>query len=177
MQTTFSVRELSAYIRRLFETDEALLPADWPVVRAIYEQGLDVGTFEELVPTWDEWDRGHLLWPRLVARDGEEVLGWAALAPYSDRACYRGVAENSVYVARASRGRGAGRALLVELVRRAEAAGIWTIQAGILAGNDASVALHARCGFRVVGTRERIARKDGAWRDVVLMERRSAALA
>jgi phosphinothricin acetyltransferase len=120
---------------------------------------------------------GHLAAPRLVARNGGEVVGWAALAPVSRRDCYQGVAENSVYVARAARGRGAGAALLEELVRRAEAEGIWTIQAGILAGNEASVALHERCGFRVVGTRERIARKHGAWRDVVLMERRSHLIA
>ena len=150
---------------------------DWPAVARIFEEGLDEGTFEETVPAWEAWDAGHLPAPRLVARDGSTVVGWAALAPVSRRDCYRGVAENSVYVARAARGRGAGLALLEELVRRAEAEGIWTIQAGILAGNDASVALHARCGVRVVGTRERIARKHGVWRDVVLMERRSLLLA
>jgi len=158
-------------------TIEEMTPADWPDVARIFGEGLDDGTFEDEVPDWRAWDDTHLEAPRLVARDGGTVVGWAALAPFSRRACYRGVAENSVYVARASRGRGAGRALLEELVRRAEAAGIWTIQAGILAGNDASVALHERCGFRVVGTRERIARKDGAWRDVVLMERRSGLFA
>lgn len=158
-------------------TIEALLPADWPTVRAIYEEGLDSGTFEELVPTWDEWDRGHLLWPRLVARAAGEVLGWAALSPYSERACYRGVAEDSIYVAREARGRGLGRALLVELCRQAEGAHIWTIQASVLAANEASVALHRECGFRIVGTREKLARKRGEWSDVVLMERRSAALA
>ena len=158
-------------------TIEALLPTDWPAVRTIYEQGLDSGTFEELVPTWDEWDRGHLLWPRLVAREEGTVLGWAALSPYSERACYRGVAEDSIYVSPEARGRGLGRALLVELCRQAEAAHIWTIQASILAANEASVALHRECGFRIVGTREKLARKRGEWSDVVLMERRSAALA
>ena len=153
-------------------TIEALLPADWPAVRAIYEQGLDLGTFEELVPTWDEWDRGHLVWPRLVAREDGRVVGWAALAPYSDRACYRGVAENSIYIAREARGRGIGRALLERLCRDADEAQIWTIQAGILAANEPSIALHAACGFRVVGVRERLARKRGEWSDVVLMERR-----
>ena len=154
-------------------TIEALLPADWPAVRAIYEQGLDLGTFEELVPTWDEWDRGHLVWPRLVAREDGRVVGWAALAPYSDRACYRGVAENSIYIAREARGRGIGRALLKRLCRDADEAQIWTIQAGILAANEPSIALHAACGFRVVGVRERLARKRGEWSDVVLMERRA----
>ena len=155
-------------------TVETMIEADWPACARIYEEGLDVGTFEESVPGWAEWDATHLDEPRLVARDGDAILGWAALGPVSRRPCYRGVTENSIYVARAARGRGVGRALLTELVQRADAAGVWTIQAGILAGNDASVALHERCGFRVVGIRERIAEKRGEWRDVVLMERRSS---
>ena len=155
---------------------DALLPADWPVVRTIYEEGIDIGTFEELVPTWDEWDRGHLVWPRLVARDDGAVTGWAALAPYSDRSCYRGVAENSIYIARSARGHGVGRALLERLCEEADGAQIWTLQASILAANDASIALHAACGFRLVGVREKLARKRGAWSDVVLMERRSSLL-
>jgi L-amino acid N-acyltransferase YncA len=149
-----------------------LRPEDWPAAARIYEEGLDDGTFEEAVPSWQEWDAKYLARPRLVARDAGEALGWAALMPVSARDCYRGVAENSIYVARAARGRGVGRALLAELCRRADAAGIWTIQAGILMGNDASVALHTACGFRVVGVRERLAQKRGDWRDVVLMERR-----
>ena len=153
-------------------TIDEMRPDDWPEVARIYEAGLDSGTFEEKVPAWEEWDAGHLPTPRLVARDGG-VVGWAALGPVSRRECYRGVTENSVYVAPEGRGRGIGHALLEELCRRADEAGVWTIEARILAGNDASVAMHARCGFRVVGTRERIARKRGAWRDVVLMERRS----
>ena len=158
-------------------TIEALLPADWPAVRTIYEEGLDIGTFEELVPTWEEWDDGHLVWPRLVAREDGVVIGWAALAPYSDRSCYRGVAENSIYIARRARGRGVGRALLERLCAEADAAQIWTIQAGILAANEASIELHAKCGFRLVGVREKLARKRGEWSDVVLMERRSGLVA
>jgi L-amino acid N-acyltransferase YncA len=153
-------------------TIEDLRPEDWPAAARIYEEGLDEGTFEERVPSWEEWDAKYLPRPRLVARHGADVLGWAALTPVSRRECYRGVAENSIYVARAARGRGVGRALLAHLCERADAAGIWTIQAGILMGNDASVALHTACGFRVVGVRERLAQKRGAWRDVVLMERR-----
>ena len=152
---------------------DELRAEDWPACALIYEAGLDVGTFEETVPTWADWDSSHLPSPRLVAREEPTVLGWAALAPVSYRECYRGVTENSVYVAPHARGRGVGLALLAELVRRADGEGIWTIQAGILTGNDASVALHERCGFRVVGIRERIAQKRGAWRDVVLMERRA----
>lgn len=150
-----------------------LLPAHWPAVAQIYADGLDAGTFEERVPGWDEWDAGHLAAPRLVGIVEGSVAGWAALSPVSRRECYRGVAEVSVYVARSARRRGIGRALLAELVRRADDAGIWTIQAGILAGNEPSVGLHAACGFRVIGTRERIAQKRGEWLDVVLMERRS----
>lgn len=155
-------------------TINALLPPDWPAVRAIYEEGIDIGTFEELVPTWEEWNQEHLVWPRLVAREDGKVLGWAALAPYSDRSCYRGVAENSIYIARSARGRGVGRALLERLCQEADAAQVWTIQAGILAANEASIALHVACGFRHVGVRERLARKRGEWSDVVLMERRSS---
>jgi phosphinothricin acetyltransferase len=150
---------------------------DWPACAVIYEAGLDVGTFEETVPAWHQWDPTHLPEPRLVARDNGEIVGWAALGPVSRRPCYRGVTENSIYVAPGVRGRGVGRALLEALVTQADELGVWTIQAGILAGNDASVALHTRCGFRVVGTRERIAQKRGEWRDVVLMERRSDLVA
>jgi len=149
----------------------------WPDVARIYGEGLDQGTFEERVPGWEEWDAGHLATPRLVALAEGVVVGWAALSPVSQRACYRGVTEVSVYVAWSARRRGVGRALLDELVRRADAAGIWTIQAGILAGNAPSVALHEGCGFRVVGTRERIAQKRGVWLDVVVMERRSELVA
>lgn len=158
-------------------TIDALLAADWPAVLAIYEEGIDTGTFEELVPSWEEWDRGHLIWPRIVAREDDgRVLGWAALAPYSDRFCYRGVAEVSIYVARSARGRGIGRTLLERLCEGADAARIWTIQASILAANEASIALHAACGFRHVGIREKLARKRGEWSDVVLMERRSPSV-
>jgi L-amino acid N-acyltransferase YncA len=145
---------------------------DWPACARIYEEGLDVGTFEESVPDWEAWDASHLPAPRLVARNGGDIVGWAALSPVSTRPCYRGVTENSIYVARAERGRGVGHVLLAALASRAAEVGVWTIQAGIIAGNDASVALHAGCGFRVIGTRERIAQKRGEWRDVVLMERR-----
>ena len=157
-------------------TIDRMRAEDWPACARIYEDGLDEGTFEESVPDWAHWDATHLHQPRLVAREGEAILGWAALAPVSRRPCYRGVTENSVYVARTARGRGVGRALLEELVRQADGDGVWTIQAGILVGNDASVALHERCGFRVVGIRERIAQKRGAWRDVVLMERRASEI-
>jgi L-amino acid N-acyltransferase YncA len=152
-----------------------MAPADWPIVAEIYEQGIEDGdaTFEVAVPSWAEWDASHLRRHRIVARVGEEVAGWAALAPVSDRCAYRGVAWDSVYVRREARARGIGQLLLERLVRDADAAGIWTLQAGIFPENAASIALHQRCGFRIVGVRERLGRQDGTWRDVVLLERRS----
>jgi L-amino acid N-acyltransferase YncA len=152
-----------------------LTGADWPAVRAIYEEGIAGGdaTFETAAPAWADWDRGHLARPRLVATLSGRVVGWAALSPVSERRAYAGVAEASVYVAGADTGRGVGRALLERLVAGAEAAGIWTVQAGIFPENAASLTLHRRCGFRTVGVRERVGRLDGRWRDVVLLERRS----
>ena len=141
----------------------------------IYAEGLATGdaSFQTATPTRAEFEKAHLAEPRLVAcRDGE-VLGWAALSPVSTRTVYAGVVEGSVYVAEAARGAGAGRALLVALTDAADAAGIWTIQAGIFPENAASLALHHRCGFRTVGIRERLGRHHGVWRDVLLLERRS----
>ncbi len=154
---------------------EAMAASDWPAVAEIYRQGLDTGhaSFETEVPAYEAWDRAHLERPRLVARLDGDVVGWAALSPVSDRCVYGGVAEDSVYVAAAATSRGVGRTLLTELVRRAEDDGIWTIQAGLFPENTASLALHERCGFRVVGRRERLGKHHGAWRDVLLVERRS----
>jgi len=135
-----------------------------------------LATFETEVPSWKTWDGAHFPEHRLVAELRGEVVGWAALSPASSRRCYAGVAENSVYVARSARGHGVGRALLEELIRGAEVAGIWTVQTSVFPENRASLALHERCGFRVVGTRERIAKRDGVWRDTVLLERRSEVL-
>lgn len=154
-----------------------LRPEDWPQVAAIYAEGIATGdaTFETEVPSWEAWDAGHD-GLRLVAEDDEGIAGWAACSTYSDRCCYRGVAEESVYVASRARGKGVGRALLGELVARTEAAGIWTLQAGIFPENKPSVRLHLGCGFRLVGVRERIGELDGHWRDVLLLERRSSAV-
>jgi L-amino acid N-acyltransferase YncA len=151
-------------------------PGDWPAVAAIYAEGIATGdaTFETLVPAFDAWDAAHLPQPRLVARADAAVVGWAALGAVSRREVYRGVAEDTIYVAEEARGQGVGGALLRALVGEAERAGIWTLQAGIFPENAASIALHRRCGFRIVGTRERLGSLHGAWRNVVLMERRSA---
>jgi L-amino acid N-acyltransferase YncA len=150
-----------------------LVRDDWPAVREIYEQGMATGdaTFETSPPAWVAWERTHSL--AIVAEADGAVVGWAALSPVSERCVYEGVAEDSVYVADSAQGRGIGRLLLDELVRRSEADGIWTLQAGIFPENEASLELHRRCGFRVVGVRERLGKRDGVWRDVVLMERRS----
>jgi len=154
---------------------EQLRPEHWEAVARIYAEGIATGhaTFETEVPEWESWDAAHLPDLRLVGLFDGEVAGWAALSPVSGRCVYAGVAEESVYVAEEARGRGVGRALLEELIPRAEAAGIWTIQTGIFPENTASLALHERAGFRVIGLRERIGRHHGVWRDVVFLERRS----
>ena len=149
--------------------------ADWPAVRAIYEEGIATGhaTFETSAPAWEQWDGEHLEACRIIADGDGEVLGWAALTKVSGRCVYAGVAEVSVYVAPSARGRGIGRHLLAALVGESERTGLWTLQAGIFPENEASVALHERCGFRIVGRRERLGKMNGAWRDVLLLERRS----
>ena len=157
----------------------AMTGTDWPPVRSIYEAGIATGmaTFETAAPTYESWDASHLGSHRLVATSADDVVvGWAALAPVSDRCVYTGVAENSVYVHPRHRKRGVGMRLLGALIASAEAAGIWTIQTGIFPENDASLKLHTRCGFRIVGIRERLGQLDGVWRDVVFLERRSALL-
>lgn len=148
---------------------------DWPAVRAIYAAGIASGeaTFETAAPEWAEWDSHHLETPRLVARAGDGLWGWAALSAVSERCIYEGVGEVSLYVARERAGRGVGRALLSALAWESEAQGIWTLQAGIFPENAASLRVHEACGFRVVGVRERLGRLNGRWRDVALVERRS----
>jgi L-amino acid N-acyltransferase YncA len=155
-----------------------LVPSDWPAVARIYAEGIATGnaTFETGVPSWPEWDRGHLADHRFVAVDNAEVVGWIALAPVSGRCCYAGVAEISAYVAEAARGRGVGKTLLEQLVAGTEAAGIWTLETGVFPENEASLALLKRCGFREIGLRERIGKLDGVWRDVVFLERRSEVI-
>ncbi len=150
---------------------------DWPAVERIYRAGIAAGnaTFEHTVPSWEWWRASRLEEPCLVARgQSGEVFGWAALTPASSRPVYRGVAEVSIYVDPAYSRRGVGRALLLALVEVSERAGLWTLRAGIFPENLASIALHESCGFRLLGTHERIGQMpDGRWRDVVLYERRS----
>jgi len=158
-----------------------LRPEDWPQVEQIYRQGIEAGnaTFESDPPTWEAFDAGKIRDARLVAVDGDNVIGWAAASPVSSRPAYRGVIEHSVYVGEAAQGRGVGRELLAAFLDAAEAAGYWTVQSSIFPENAASIALHEKHGFRTVGRREAIALMTygpykGQWRDTVLVEWRSA---
>jgi L-amino acid N-acyltransferase YncA len=152
-----------------------LRPDDWPEVARIFEEGIRTGnaTFETEVPSWEAWDAAHLPAHRLVAERDGRVVGWIALVPVSPRECYAGVAEVSAYVAEEARGEGVGRELLAALIESSERAGIWTLETGVFPENEPSLRLLQRFGFRVVGTRERIGRLHGIWRDVVFLERRS----
>jgi L-amino acid N-acyltransferase YncA len=153
---------------------ETMTESNWPEVRRIYLEGLatGVGSFEVEPPSWEEWNAARLPHSRLVARE-DGLVGWVALSPFSRRACYSGVAEVGVYVAAQARGRGIGRALLQAVIESAEANGIWTLQGATIADNKASFALQQSCGFRVVGRRIRIAKRNGKWHDTILTERRS----
>lgn len=159
-------------------------PEHWPAVREIYREGIATGnaTFETELPDWAKWDSSHRKDCRLVAMAPlgspasaqVTVLGWAALSQVSIRRVYAGVAEVSVYVAAAARGRGLGKALLQAAVQQSESNGTWTLQAGVFPENTASLSLHKSCGFREVGVRRRIGKLGSIWRDVTLLERRSS---
>lgn len=155
-----------------------MTPADWPAARRIYSEGIATGnaTLEREAPDWDHFDRSHRSDCRFVARDAVTgpVLGWVALTAYSSRRVYSGVAWESVYVAAEARGRGVGRALLEAIIPASEAAGLWTLLAGVIAENKASLRLHEGVGFRRVGVQRAMGRDPGGrWRNVVLLERRA----
>jgi phosphinothricin acetyltransferase len=154
---------------------EGMVPTDWDAVRAIYLEGIASGqaTFEVEAPTWEDWDAGHHPFARLIARADRNIVGWAALSPVSRRPCYAGVAEVSVYVGSAYRGRGIGQLLMDTLIAESEVHGIWTLQGATFPENQASIRLQHACGFREIGRRERIAQHHGVWRDTILTERRS----
>jgi phosphinothricin acetyltransferase len=155
---------------------EPMRAGDWPSVKAIHEQGIATGdaTFDMEAPEWEDWDAGHLEACRLVARDeAGDVLAWAALSPVQRKSAYRGVAEGSLYVREDVRGTGVGRRLSEAMIKASEDAGIWTVELWIFPENEASIALCESLGFRIIGTRERIGKREGRWRDVVMMERRS----
>ncbi len=141
----------------------------------IYNQGLatNIATFQNDSPQWEEWDKGHLAFCRISIYDNDKMIGWASLTPVSSRCVYAGVAEVSIYIAQDERGKGIGKTLLTELIQQSEANYIWTLQSGIFSENESSIKLHEKCGFRLVGYREKIGKKNGIWKDNVLMERRS----
>ncbi len=151
-------------------------PDDWKQVSDIYLQGIKTGkaTFQTEVPTWEYWDKSHIRLCRLVVRSGNTVLGWAAISPTSSRSVYAGVVEVSLYIDEKYQGQGIGTVLLENLIKQSEENGFWTLQSVIIKENAASIRLHKKCGFREVGTREKIAKTgNGIWHDTVLMERRS----
>ncbi|QED36408.1 N-acetyltransferase [Antarcticibacterium arcticum] len=150
-------------------------PAHWEAVKEIYENGIATGhaTFETKAPEWEKWDREHLKFARIVALVKDKVAGWAALSAVSGRCVYGGVAEISVYVAEGYRGLGIGKKLLENLIIQSEENGIWTLQAGIFPENTASLKLHEKAGFRIIGKREKIGKMNNVWRDSIILEKRS----
>ncbi|MBC8152203.1 MAG: N-acetyltransferase [Bacteroidetes bacterium] len=153
-------------------------PDDWPAMAAIYQQGIDTGdaTMETQAPPPEKMALSYLETPQLVIEQAGAVVGYALLTAVSGRCVYAGVAEVSLYVSASHRGQGIGRQLLSQLITDSEQQGIWTVQAGIFPENTASVAVHKQCGFREVGYRERIGQRNGQWRDVLLLERRSKTI-
>lgn len=154
----------------------AITTNDYPAISEIYVDGISTGnaTLETDAPSWEKWDSEHLASCRLIAKEDDVILGWAALSPVSGRCVYGGVAEVSIYIAESARGKGVGKQLFERLIEESEKNELWTLQSGILQENTASIKLHEKCGFRIVGVRERIGQRNGIWRNVVLMERRSS---
>lgn len=162
-----------------YKIDE-MRPLDWKQVSSVYLEGIETGkaTFQTELPTWENWNNGHISSCRLVIRLDSDVLGWGALSPTSSRCVYSGVAEVSIYIGEKYRGQGLGGILLQDLIKLSEENGFWTLQSGIIKENTASILLHEKCGFRKIGIREKVAKmSNGKWHDVVLMERRSKVVA
>ncbi|MFD2044176.1 GNAT family N-acetyltransferase [Ornithinibacillus salinisoli] len=152
-----------------------MVEADWEMVRNIYIEGIQTGnaTFETEPPSWEQWDDSHVKKCRFVVKESGVVIGWAALSSISIRAAYRGAVEVSIYFTKNSIGKGIGSLLLKHLIHASEENGFWTLQASIFPENESSIHLHEKYGFKKVGTRKRIGKLNGVWRDVVLLERRS----
>jgi Sortase and related acyltransferases len=157
-------------------TIEKMKEFDWNDVVTIYLEGINTGiaTFQNSIPTFEEWNNGHINSCRLVAKSKEKVLGFAALSATSSRPVYSGVAEVSIYIGKNHRGLGIGQSLMMSLIKLSEENNFWTLQSGIIRENISSIRLHKKCGFREIGIREKVAKMDtGKWHDTVLMERRS----
>ena len=148
---------------------------DYPACAKIYEEGIATGiaTFETTVPNWEQWEAKFIAAFTLVFLEDGSILGWVALSPFSSREVYRGVAEVTLYIDQEARGKGVGKMLLRECIKQSEDGGIWTLQAKIFPQNKPSLSLFEKCGFRVVGVRDKLGKRDGVWYDNVLMERRS----
>ena len=146
---------------------------NFDAVAEIYKTGIQTGnaTFETTIPSYEEWDKKHLPFGRIVLLKDKNIMGWASLSKVSDRCVYEGIAEVSVYVS--TYGRGLGTLLLQKLIEISESKGLWTLQCGIMRENIASIRLHKKCGFREIGYREKVRKQDGVWRDNIIMERRS----
>jgi L-amino acid N-acyltransferase YncA len=157
---------------------EPMTEASWPDVARIYESGISTqnATFERQVPEWEFWDKAHRRDCRLVAKLNNKIVGWAALSNVSSRCVYSGVAEVSIYVDPDFRGKGVGDKLMDALIEESENNGIWTLQAGIFPENIASVKLHRKHGFRIIGIKERLSKMNDKWRDVAMLERRSKSV-
>jgi phosphinothricin acetyltransferase len=147
----------------------------WSDIKRIYNEGIATGlaTFETTAPSWEEWNKNHLKACRLACVIKNEICGWTALSPVSKREVYKGVCEETIYISDSHRGKGLGGFLLQSQIIQSEANGIWTLQAGIFSDNEASIKLHLKNGFRVVGHREKIGQLNGVWKDTLLLERRS----
>ncbi len=156
-------------------TLSAMLAQHWDAVKTIYEEGIASGnaTFQTAAPTWQDWNSAHVKTCRIIAVENDQILGWAALTPVSGRCVYAGVAEVSVYVAAAARGKKTGSLLLQQLINQSEQHGYWTLQSGIFPENKPSIAMHEKHGFRITGYREKIGKMNGVWRDNISLERRS----
>jgi len=153
----------------------SMQPTDWVKVAEIYKQGIETGnaTFQQTIPSWDEWNSVHISSCRIIAEVDKELAGWAALSAVSSRPVYAGVAEVSVYVNSNYRGQQIGTELLQAIISESESMGFWTLQSGILIENSASIAIHKKSGFREIGYRENVAKMNDVWRNTVLFERRS----
>ncbi|PIQ21523.1 MAG: N-acetyltransferase [Cytophagales bacterium CG18_big_fil_WC_8_21_14_2_50_42_9] len=155
-----------------------MLPQHWQAVKTIYLEGIATGqaTFQTEAPSWEDWDQAHLSYCRLVAVEDNKVLGWVALSPVSSRCVYAGVAEVSIYIGQHHRGKRVGLQLLQSVISESEKHNIWTLQAGIFPENAASLKLHEKVGFRLLGYREKVGQMHGVWRNVNLLERRSQVI-